>query len=774
MNIIAVGPREQDFEYTNGFFSGSITLYGSGTAGNISYCQWKRERINHNVFSREQGDFINRELLKKIEQDPEVRFMSYDPNQAYDCDPEIVSRTVCLNEKALMDKLNHKISFRKWAEVFCPVHHSDLLPGTDCTFESLAVRYGPHRAFVVQADFACGGEGTLLLTRQNADCVERSILPEEHYLVSPYIENNIPVNFHALIYDQDVLLLPPSIQVMGVHSNKLLYHGADFLEIRRVDHKPLHQFRESMLSLCRALQKEGYRGITGVDGILVGDKAYVMEMNNRFQGSTPLLNLALHESGLPSVQELNYESFHRERPSGVPDGFSVPYSCYTYVANENGRPEPGHDRSFDQEPNIVGVRDDGLCREWPIAPLASLERVIFRTNIVSVSGSGTVALHPNVPDMESSWADSIIRDRDILHTKIALINQGVCIPQATKDYLLTHGGMREGVYNAVDITLDSIVINSAVGVKFASLSPFSLEVQGEGLALFCGGQNIGPAKVKPADHLQEFPLSERAIMRDVCLLATDRVRVQHSQNCYFKRCGIGCRFCEVENHEFSFTEEDVFRGIDLYLDSDYRFRHFLIGGRSEAPNQEPEKILRIVHYIRSKGQWPIYVMCVPPRDLNVLKLWREGGVTELAMNLEIWDPALAKLWMPGKGAIPRERYLDALRYAAQIWGNTGAVRSAFIVGLEPKESLLSGVEAVCKNGAAPILSVFRPIPGTPGENVAPPDNDWLLSVYNDAVSICSKYGLSPGPTCVPCQNNTLSMPSLVQRGSNHECPKREK
>lgn len=113
MNIIAVGPREQDFEYTNGFFSGSITLYGSGTAGNISYCRWKKERINHNVFSQEQEDFVNRELLKKIEQDPEVRFMSYDPNQVYSCNPAIASRTVCLNEKALMDKLNHKISFRK-------------------------------------------------------------------------------------------------------------------------------------------------------------------------------------------------------------------------------------------------------------------------------------------------------------------------------------------------------------------------------------------------------------------------------------------------------------------------------------------------------------------------------------------------------------------------------------------------------------------------------------------------------------------------------------
>ena len=130
--IIAVGPREQDFLYTHDLFCSSITLYGSNSDGNISYCGEVKQRINHNVFSTSQGEFVEREMLKAIERDPDIRFMSYDPNQAYDCDSRIIERTVCLNDKVLMDKLNCKISFRKWAEKVCRVLRSDMLQGNQC------------------------------------------------------------------------------------------------------------------------------------------------------------------------------------------------------------------------------------------------------------------------------------------------------------------------------------------------------------------------------------------------------------------------------------------------------------------------------------------------------------------------------------------------------------------------------------------------------------------------------------------------------------------
>lgn len=125
-------------------------------------------------------------------------------------------------------------------------------------------------------------------------------------------------------------------------------------------------------------------------------------------------------------------------------------------------------------------------------------------------------------------------------------------------------------------------------------------------------------------------------------------------------------------------------------------------------------------------------MCIPPLDAKVLDQFHDAHVTEVAFNIELWDRKLARKWMPGKGAIPLERYLKMLQYATELWGRDGDVRTAFIVGLESKDSLLEGIEKVCSLGVAPILSVFRPIPGTKGENIAPPTDTELLEIYMKA------------------------------------------
>lgn len=757
--IIAIGPREQDFIYTHDFFSGSITLYGSNSGSNLSYCGEKKQRINHNIFSKSQGEFVEQNMLKMIEEDQDIRFMSYDPNQAYDCDPKIIERTVCLNDKDLMDKLNCKISFRKWAENICRVQHSDLLLGSQCTFQYLKKRYNQYDSFIIQKALATGGEGTYLLTEQNTYLIGDMLEESERYLVSGYEEHNIPVNIHAIIYEKDILIFPPSIQIMRKQGVKLLYQGADFNECARLTSQTEGELRTFMWNICIQLQKEGYRGITGVDAMIVDNKVYILEMNNRFQGSTVLLNIALADQGFPSMQELNYDSFINAESKYDVRSLKIPYSCFTYLADEKGMPYRGHRRDFKQEKNVYDIYDDGLNYEWKIAPFATLERVVFKTNIVSITDENRVNIHPNIPDMDNNWFYEITQNHNLLYLKIALINQGIVIKDDAKNYLLKNGGMRKGVYNAVDIYMDDIVINSAVSVKFTSLSPFNIRTGEDDLILYCCDIPIKQINIQKADVLGERLTSSGTRVKDICLLATDRVRIQHSTNCHFTRCGVGCRFCEVEDHEFSFTMKDIFEAVDLYIDSQYKFRHFLIGGRSDSASREIEEILMITDHINKRGSWPIYVMCVPPRNKEDLKQLYDNHVTEIALNIEIWDRKLAEKWMPGKGKISRSRYMEMLEYATQLWGTKGDVRTAFIVGLESSHSLLSGVEEVCKLGVAPILSVFRPIPGTEGENLTPPSNELLLEIYQRAENICEKYGLRLGPSCIPCQNNTLSIPS---------------
>ena len=58
-----------------------------------------------------------------------------------------------------------------------------------------------------------------------------SLQPEEPYCVSVYQEQSVPVNFHAVIYQDDVLLLPPSVQIINHQNGTMHYQGADFSAI---------------------------------------------------------------------------------------------------------------------------------------------------------------------------------------------------------------------------------------------------------------------------------------------------------------------------------------------------------------------------------------------------------------------------------------------------------------------------------------------------------------------------------------------------------------
>ena len=82
---------------------------------------------------------------------------------------------------------------------------------------------------------------------------------------------------------------------------------------------------------------------------------------------------------------------------------------------------------------------------------------------------------------------------------------------------------------------------------------------------------------------------------------------------------------------------------------------------------------------------------------------------------------------------------------------------SFIVGLEPKESLLDGVRWACKMGVSPILSLFKPIEGTEMSHLLPPSDDEIIDIYENTLKICYEYGVELGPSCHYCEDNTIKV-----------------
>jgi len=219
-------------------------------------------------------------------------------------------------------------------------------------------------------------------------------------------------------------------------------------------------------------------------------------------------------------------------------------------------------------------------------------------------------------------------------------------------------------------------------------------------------------------------------------------------------------FCQSHHtNDPDFSLADIYKVIDEYQQT-ISFRHFLVGGASGSRVDEPERIKKIISYIRKTSDKPIYLMSQPPEKLSDIKDYHDCGLSEIAFNIEIYNREIAKKLMPGKGFIPIEQYFDALEKATECFGRTGNVRSMLIVGLESEASLLDCVFKLCSTGVAPMLSAFRPMPKTILKHIIPPEVPFLKDIYFKAEKICNDFELQLGPLCPECQGNTISMPVL--------------
>jgi len=752
-----VGPRESDIFDTGDLFEGSITLFGSNQGNNQSYSSTAAYRINHNIITQEQTDFANSRQLELLSKRDDVHFMSYNPYLVVTNDKKIQAKALCRNNMDVMRLTNDKIQFREWVKNYVHTLNSTVLKASECNYYNLLKKYKTD-TFVIQANIASGGCGTFILDRESYDSVDKLIEPEQNYLVSSYVFNNIPVNIHLIIYKQKVVLSPASIQIMNRSNNKLLYRGADFISYLDIDEVGRKDFEYGAYEIGKELQKLGYRGVCGIDALITENKAYFLEVNNRFQASTPLINKAFMKAGLPSLHSMNLEAFSESKPlvSDIHE-IVVPYSCYTFINRDGDSFYNHYLKEYANEPLVNSLVTDGFNPMQKQEREAYLFKLIFNTNISGITPSKSVSLHPNILDVKDDWVFKITELKDYTAIKIALLNQGVVIEPKALNYINSNGGIREGVNYAVDLYIGDTIINAPLKTKFVSLSPFHIFISSDKkLMLYYFSHYIDNVKIKPVDDIANHQTSNGVNVKEICFLATDRIRIQHNNFCVFKEENCECKFCDVEKRTTPFCMEDIKQSIDTYL-NECKFRHFLIGGRSNLPKYESDEILEITRYIRSKTNKQIYLMCLPPEDLTVLDKYFGAGITEIAFNIEIYDRALAKRYMPGKGSIPIERYITSLKKSVELWGNTGNVRTSFVVGLETTASLLRGIEDCCKIGVTPILSAFRPIPGTALENFIPESNEYLYNLIHNAKMIVKKYGLELGPACKECQNNTLTI-----------------
>ena len=751
-SIYWIGIKESDLADVENIFRKSITFFGNNTESNSSYSATSGQRINHNLENKNVNSFIAQSIENTLEKDNDAHFIYYSPYHSYYLPEKFSSQVYCQNEKNVLEMLRSKITTRFWLSTIIPIIPSTLINSSKCTYQEISSLFpGKVENYVIQKNYSAGGYSTFLLGKADKLEFEQKTM----LMVSPYISNCISLNVTVIIYEQEIVLLPASIQIIVEDNKRLLYKGADFIAYETLDMELQYKTRLYSEKICENLRNLGYLGICGIDFITDGKEVYFMEVNERFQASSALINIALKERGLASLQKMNIEAFTLPRCSSDLSNFRVNYSNYIYTYHECYK--QCYQYIFEKaqnNKNVYRIVEDNFIESNYYENDAYLFALIFKINITSINFDGGINIDDHIKEHVQ------LSPTDILKVKINLMNQGFSLTSSAKRYLKNSGGTRTSINNGLDLILfDTLRINGVCNeTRLLGLSPFQVQYDTEsGLILTHYGKIISKVKYDFPDPLCNKQTKNGVPYSAIAFFANERLQINHEPVCFYKKHGISCKFCGLSIDEIFFEEEDVYEVIDCYLNT-IKFKSFLIGGASNIYTDGWEIIIKIARYISSHSSKPIYLMSPPPPQKEILYQLKEAGITEIAFNIEMFDRSVAKLLMPGKGRIPLNLYRSMLEEAVKIWGENGHVRSILVVGLENKNSLLDGVKYLAQHGIQPILSPFGPRPDTELKDIIPLSSEELVQIFYNVRDICQPYRLKPGPDNEECQNNTLSIP----------------
>ncbi|MCM1222840.1 MAG: ATP-grasp domain-containing protein [Lachnospiraceae bacterium] len=772
-----VGARLSDIRGIESMFKGAVVIYGENIDTEEFYCRplcAVCRRVDHNDMTNDLiGKYYITEPEAILHRDPEARFLWYRGRPKQGNSSAVKARSVCYNSPLLCERLSDKAGCRLLMSKYMNVLGLTELNVSESIYSKLKNIFPDYETFVLQQiKGIAGGFGTHLLKKNNQNTLPQQ-LKKSKYLVSPYFRNSSSINMHMVVYEEEVVLFPGSIQITCDLDDKLQYFGGDFAAYDDLSSELKSQINTRTHIIGEVLQQMGYRGVAGVDYLVPDDNEIrFVEINPRFQGSTMALNQILLKSELPSIQQYHIEAFSSRVPSVRPERIiDVDYALVSYLNIENLSIANIYERlhHYSGAPEIELVLD-GPVFENDADRNALMFRILCHSNVVSRIAGRTIK-HPNIIFERLNNLRYKENFEDLSKLKIALLAHGIRVRYENMD-ASDISRVKHAVNKGFDLIFDhKWYVNACMEGKFSELSPFELIYkQGDIWELYYENTYISQVNIDMLEDLSDHRTQNNICYHSIAQFFTDRLRIHPFSTCCFgKKKQNACKFCELGNGLFEvndYGEDDIFEVVGAYIDSDLPIEHFMIGGGTALDQESWERIIRIVRFIREKTNRRIYLMTVPP-PIELLPKLYEAGVNEVGFNLELYDRKAAREYMPLKGQIPLQSYYDVFDRAVQLWGSSGNVRSLMMLGLESKENTLNGVKELCQRGVMPIISLFRPMYNTPLENLTPMSFQDIYDTWLAILNICRQYGLIPGPLCIACQNNTISLPQHIISGYIH-------
>jgi hypothetical protein len=272
---------------------------------------------------------------------------------------------------------------------------------------------------------------------------------------------------------------------------------------------------------------------------------------------------------------------------------------------------------------------------------------------------------------------------------------------------------------SLEIVLDGTVrVSVPVDVTGAAAAPFHLAAE-QGRYWLIDPQHGGGARIEV--RVTEQPrfyhrsTASGIPMRRLASVVGETLLVHPGGTCGFSVQGAPCRFC-VEGARGRVTPlgsvADIVDVVRAAFEEGAAELVFLNSDAFDVELGGLGFLMPYVEAIRRHFDTLVAVQAHPPRNDHWIDWAYAHGVDAISFNLEIFDPQQLDRHCVGRMRyIGRDRYLEAAARAAAVFPS-GTVWSELVLGLEPVESTMAGIDALVSLGVLPVLSTPRTL-GTP-------------------------------------------------------------
>ncbi|MCL4535443.1 MAG: radical SAM protein [Bacteroidetes bacterium] len=371
-----------------------------------------------------------------------------------------------------------------------------------------------------------------------------------------------------------------------------------------------------------------------------------------------------------------------------------------------------------------------------------------------------------------------------LSIKAKLLTEGIrATPRALAGLGTIHKEQNHGLFgwdfedHVGRLLPDDFVLSDGTVVQFRgnSGSPYVLDADGDGLALFEGEERLDAAGLIPRPPFYSTALADGTPMVKIAQVGgEDCFFVCYQNYCSHFARGQQCLFCNLvatkETYDSVLTRKQVAQIAEVAAAAfaEGNCKHILLTGGCFSARKEVETVVDIVSAIRNAlgvDVVPGTVLPSPATNPDHIRAYREAGIAAIGYSMEIWDEALFRAICPGKSSTTGHRqFVAAIEEAVRVFG-PGNVYGVFVLGLEPRDTFLDGVRSLTSIGANVVPFVWSPNPGSRMEGHSAPGWSWYVDVMQEAAEVVARSGVPAGTEnhCYRCDGNSMLHDALRLR-----------